>query len=80
MCVGSMASQVRCTFLMGLSAVLVQFAAREFIGLSWGVCGKVEGAEPSRFLTLVRLSLHWYGAAAVLLLLIYPGGCRFPQQ
>lgn len=48
---------------MGLSAVLVQFAAREFIGLSWGVGGKVEGDEPSRFLALVRLSLRWYGTA-----------------
>lgn len=62
---------------MGLSAVLVQFAAREFIGLSWGVGGKVEGVEPSRFLALVRLSLRWYGAAAVLLLLIYPAGVAF---
>lgn len=62
---------------MGLSAVLVQFAAREFIGLSWGAGGRVEGAEPSRFLALVRLSLCWYGAAAVLFLLIYPAGALF---
>lgn len=62
---------------MGLSAVLVQFAAREFIGLSWGAGGRVEGAEPSRFLTLVRLSLCWYGVAAVLFLLIYPAGALF---
>lgn len=62
---------------MGLSAVLVQFSAREFIGLSWGVGGTVEGAAPSRFLTLVRLSLRWYGAAAVIFLLIYPAGVAF---
>lgn len=62
---------------MGLSAVLVQFAAREFVGLSWGAGGKVEGAEPSRFLTLVRLSLRWYGTAAVIFLLIYPAGVAF---
>lgn len=65
------------TLDMGLSAVLVQFAAREFIGLSWGVGGKVEGAESSRFLTLVRLSLRWYGTAAVIFLLIYPAGVAF---
>lgn len=62
---------------MGLSAVLVQFAAREFIGLSWGAGGMVEGAESSRFLTLVRLSLRWYGTAAVIFLLIYPAGVAF---
>ena len=62
---------------MGLSTVLVQFAAREFVGLSWGVRGEVEGATPSRFLTLVRLSLRWYSTAAVIFLLIYPVGVAF---
>ena len=65
---------------MGLSAVLVQFAAREFIGLSWGVGGAVEGAGPSRFLALVRLSLRWYGTAAVIFLLAYPAGIAFLAQ
>ncbi len=62
---------------MGLSAMLVQFSAREFMGLSWGAAGAVEGAAPSRFLTLVRLSLRWYGVAALLFLLIYPAGVAF---
>lgn len=62
---------------MGLSTVLVQFAAREFIGLSWGVGGKVEGAATSRFLMLTRLSMRWYGAAAVMFLLVYPAGVLF---
>lgn len=62
---------------LGLSAVLVQFAAREFIGLSWGTAGKVEGADPSRFLSLVRLSLRWYGVAAVVFLFFYPAGAAF---
>ncbi|MDO9401687.1 MAG: hypothetical protein Q7T46_09630 [Polaromonas sp.] len=62
---------------MGLSAVLVQFAAREFVGLSWGRRGAVEGVAPSRFLALVRLSLRWYGMAAVVFLLAYPGGIVF---
>lgn len=62
---------------MGLSSVLVQFSAREFIGLSWGVAGRVEGTESSRFLTLVRLSLRWYSIAAALFLLAYPAGVVF---
>ena len=62
---------------MGLSAVLVQFAAREFVGLSWGMGGVVEGAATSRFLTLIRLSLRWYGTAAVIFLLVYPAGVVF---
>lgn len=62
---------------MGLSAVLVQYAARNFIGLSWGEGGKVEGADPSRFLSLVRLSLRWYGVAAVVFLFFYPAGVAF---
>jgi hypothetical protein len=62
---------------MGLSSVLVLLAAREFIGLSWGVGGKVEGADPSRFLSLVRLSLCWYGMAAMVFLLFYPAGVAF---
>lgn len=62
---------------MGLSTVLVQFSAREFVGLSWEGRGKVVGTAPSRFLTLVRLSLRWYGTAAVIFLLIYPAGVAF---
>ena len=62
---------------MGLSAVLVQFAAREFLGLSWAGGGQVEGAGSSRFLALVRLSLRWYGMAALLFLLAFPAGVVF---
>lgn len=51
---------------MGLSAVLVQFAAREFIGLSWGVGGKVEGGTPSRFLTLTQKRLGYKASSRVL--------------
>lgn len=65
---------------MGLSAVLVQFSAREFIGLSWGADGEIKGAEPSRFLDLVRLSLRWYGTASVIFLLIYPAGGAFLEN
>lgn len=62
---------------MGLSAVLVQFAAREFVGLSWGRGGSVEGVDRSRFLCLARLSLRWYGLAALIFLLAYPAGVVF---
>lgn len=62
---------------MGLSALLVQFAAREFVGLNWNLRGEVEGAEPSRFLTLANLSLRWYGTAAVMFLATYPAGIAF---
>lgn len=62
---------------MGLSVVLVQFAAREFSGLSFRALGAVEGLAPHRFLTLVRLSLRWYGFAAVLFLLVYPAGVAY---
>jgi hypothetical protein len=62
---------------MGLSAVLVQFAARMFVGLSWDFKGRVNGNEPFRFLALVRLSLCWYVMAAMILLLIYPVGLIF---
>jgi len=62
---------------MGLSVVLVQCAAREFSGLSFGAFGAVEGLAPHRFLTLVRLSVRWYGFAAVLSLFLYPIGVAY---
>jgi len=62
---------------MGLSAVLVQLAAKEFVGLTWGLRGVAEGVSLPRFLALARLSLLWYGAAAVIFLLAYPLGIVF---
>lgn len=62
---------------MGLSGLLVQFGAREFLGHSWGPGGLVEGIFPSRFLGLVGLSLRWYGLAALVFLLAYPLGLVF---
>ena len=59
-------------FDMGLSAILVQFAAREFASVTLGAVGAVEGLAPHRLLALVRLSFRWYGFAAVLFLLVYP--------
>jgi O-antigen/teichoic acid export membrane protein len=65
---------------MGLSTVLVQFAAREFIGLSWSVKGKITGDQPSRFLALTRMSFVWYGLAGVIFLLICPLGTHFIES
>lgn len=62
---------------MGLSAVLVQFAAKEFDGLSWGSRGGVEGVKRSRFLALARLSMRWYGIGAMVFLAVYPAGIGF---
>jgi hypothetical protein len=62
---------------MGLSTVLVQFAAREFIDLTWGKRGQVFGNRPSRFLALARLSFSWYGLAALIFLFVYPLGTFF---
>lgn len=59
---------------MGLSSILIQFAAREFIGLNFGEIGAVEGHSPHRFLALVRQSIRWYCFTAVMFLLIYPVG------
>lgn len=62
---------------MGLSTALVQLSAREFGGLAWGPGGAVIGATRSRFLALGRLSLRWYGGAALAFLLVYPIGAAY---
>ena len=62
---------------MGLSIVLVQVAAHEFIGLTWGKKGEVAGPKPQRFLALVQKSFRWYAAAAVVFIFAYPAGLFF---
>jgi O-antigen/teichoic acid export membrane protein len=62
---------------MGLSIVLVQVAAHEFLGLTWGKNGEVVGPKQQRFLALVQKSLRWYAAAALLFMLAYPIGLPF---
>ena len=62
---------------MGLSSVLVQFAAREFVGLSWSARDGVIGEHSHRYFSLVRISCRWYGIAAFLFLLAYPLGIAF---
>lgn len=62
---------------MGLSVVLVQVSAHEFVGLTWGKNGAVVGPNPQRFLALLQKSFRWHGAAALLFLLAYPLGLPF---
>jgi O-antigen/teichoic acid export membrane protein len=64
-------------FDMGLGNVLIQFSAREFVRLSWGKAGKVKGISKSKLLTLIKLSIIWYGLAAIIFLLIYPVGIYY---
>jgi len=64
-------------FDMGLSGVLVQFAARYFIGHSWGRYGEIIDVAHSPIHGLVRLSLQWYSLAALSFLLLYPIGIFF---
>ena len=62
---------------MGLSTTLVQFSAREFIGLSWQRGGAVEGTSKTKFLELARSSVNWYLASALIFFFIYPIGLVF---
>ena len=62
---------------MGLSIVLVQVAAHEFVGLSWGERGRLIGGSSERFLALIKKSIRWSGVAALFVLLLYPAGLFF---
>lgn len=64
-------------FDMGLSTTLVQFSAREFIGLSWQKGGMVDGVAKAKFLELARSSVNWYLTSALIFFLIYPIGLVF---
>lgn len=62
---------------MGLSTVLVQQAAHEFIHLEWQFRGCLLGQSRMRFLALAKKSICWYGIAGLIFLLVYPGGFWF---
>ena len=62
---------------MGLSTILVQQSAHEFVHLEWLTKGKLLGQSRQRFLGLVKKSFCWYGLAALIFLLAYPGGFWF---
>ena len=48
---------------MGLSTILVQQSAHEFVHLEWLTKGKLLGQSRQRFLGLVKKSCCWYGLA-----------------
>jgi len=70
-------------FEMGLFMVLVQFASHEKSRLEWTPAGTLEGdpAAKARLASLLRLSLKWYGIAALLLFAtLLPVGLFFFSQ
>ena len=71
---------VQIFFELGLAYVLVQFASHERARLEWTASGVLRGDEAAlgRLASLLRLSVRWYAAVAVLVvLLILPGGWLF---
>ncbi len=67
-------------FDLGLMFVIAQFASHEFVNLSWGRNGRLEG-EPvalKRFTDLLCKTLLWFGVAALLMIvLLIPAGLIF---
>ena len=70
-------------FELGLMFVISQFASHEFVHLSWGAQGIIEG-EPvarKRFTDLICKSVLWFGVASLLLVIILiPVGLVFFGQ
>lgn len=64
-------------FELGLIAVVIQFASHEMVSLRWADGGRLDGDERAlgRLATLLRGATLWYaGAAALTLLVVFPGG------
>jgi O-antigen/teichoic acid export membrane protein len=70
-------------FDLGLMFVLAQFASHEFVNLSWGRNGTLEG-EPlalKRFTDLLCKTVLWFGVAALLMMtVLIPAGLIFFGQ
>lgn len=70
-------------FDLGLMFVLAQFASHEFVNLSWGRNGILEG-EPvalKRFTDLLCKTVLWFGVAALLMMaVLIPAGLVFFGQ
>lgn len=67
-------------FELGFSVVILQLASHETAHLTIHEDGRIEGDERhhARLASVLRKSLHWYTAAAVLMgLLLVPGGWIF---
>ena len=70
-------------FDLGLMFVISQFASHEFVNLSWGKNGALEG-EPvalKRFTDLLCKTTLWFGVAALLMMIVLiPAGLIFFGQ
>ncbi|KAB0666159.1 hypothetical protein F6V25_06715 [Oryzomonas japonica] len=70
-------------FDLGLMYVLAQFASHEFVNLSWGRNGRLEG-DPfalRRFTDLLCKTVLWFGVAALLMaVVLIPAGLFFFGQ
>jgi len=70
-------------FDLGLMFVLAQFASHEFVNLSWGRGGRLEGDPQAlrRFTDLLCKTTLWFGVAAVLMsAVLIPAGLIFFGQ
>ena len=71
---------IQMIFELGLSYVIVQYASHEKAKLSWDKRGILEGNPDSKakLYSLFRFSLFWYGAMAIVFLLVLlPAGILF---
>ena len=70
-------------FDLGLMFVISQFTSHEFVHLTWGARGNVEG-EPAalkRFTDLLCKTVLWFGVAALLMIaVLVPAGLIFFSQ
>ena len=70
-------------FDLGLMFVIAQFASHEFVNLSWGRHGHIEG-EPvalKRFSDLLSKTVLWFGVASLLMMaVLIPAGLIFFGQ
>jgi len=67
-------------FELGLMTVIAQFASHEFVSLSWGSLGEVQGDSLAldRFLDLTCKTTKWFGIASVLMVVgLIPLGLLF---
>jgi hypothetical protein len=70
-------------FDLGLMFVIAQFASHEFVHLSWGPRGSIEGAPVAlkRLTDLLCKTVLWFGVASVLMIvLLVPAGLIFFGQ
>jgi O-antigen/teichoic acid export membrane protein len=70
-------------FELGLMFVIAQFASHEFVHLSWGAQGLIEGDPEARkrFTDLICKSVLWFGVASLLLaIILVPVGLVFFGQ